>query len=320
MFLDRNFSFEHSESLLTAGGSSCPYDANNADMIHSSLAPFESLLQGISSRFDIEKRYQPSVACSTVAAAIYSILRLSAEAKTYAMASNDEDFWHVVTDVFRDRVMLSTTLSSLTSNSKDLLHAMELTKAVESFEQGLCEKDAMSCQSLKLYLSLMSAFGECLHMNIISVALKRLPDERRAISESLKICIATLTAGRRPIFFSKYISAYVKATLENVIVFLGKNQFLLPRSLADLPSALKISGAENEIMKLSLKIEDRIINALTTFQLKNITRVELDLLYMSPSIIESFSYVAQNWDVDSSELQVLLIFLLISLNIDGNSN
>jgi hypothetical protein len=299
-FLNRNFS----ESALISQGSSNLCDSSSADRIHAYLAPFESILRGIISRYGEEGKYQyqQRLSWETMVAAIYSALSLLAEAKTYAMASDREDFWYIVTDVFRNRVMISTGLSPLIG--KNFLNQLESTKAVELFEEGLCREDNANGQSIKLYLSVMAALGESIHINTITELLKRHSDECGAISESLQICIDVLTAGHRRIFFTKHITAYVKATLENVTGFLNRNQFLLPRSLANLPNALKVSGAEGEIMNYKRRIEDRIINVLTTFHFKNITRVELDLLYRSPSIIDSFNQVARNWDVDSSELKV----------------
>jgi hypothetical protein len=300
--------------IFRAGSDLC--DLSSADKIYAYLAPFESIVRGIISRFNEEKKYDRRIAFQAVVTAIYGALRLLAEAKTYAMVFEREKFWHVVTDVFLNRVVISTGLSPLIG--QDFLHQLELTKAVESFEETLYREDIMSSPSVKLYLSVMVVLGESINSNTMTHLLKRYPnDEYRAISESLEICINVLTAGHGRKFFTKYITAYVKASLENVIGFLNKNQFILPRSLALLPDALKVSGAEGEIMDNKRKIEDRIINVLTTFQLKNITKLELDLLYRSPSIIDSFNHVARKWDVDSSELLVLLnLFCIDQMKID----
>lgn len=301
-FLERNFS----ESALISQGVSNLYDLSSGDGIYAYLAPFESIIRGIMSRFDEEGKYQyqQGLSWETLVAAIYGAFSLLAEAKAYAMASDREDFWYIVTDIFRNRVMISTGLSPLIG--RKFLRQLESTKTVEFFEEGLCREDTTSGQSIKFYQSVMSALGESIHINIITELLKRHSDECEAISESLQICIDVLTAGHRRTFFTKHITAYVKANLENVIAFLNKNQFLMPRSLANLPNALNVSGAEGEITDYKRRIEDRIINVLTAFYFKNITRVELDLLYRSPSIIDSFNQVARNWDVDSSELKVFL--------------
>jgi hypothetical protein len=303
ILLDRYFTEESVSSRSTRG-----------EIVLAYLSPLLALLEGVAAqglefsqtrRFSQDDRLEVSVG-----SVMFDVFQLSLKAKAYADVCDKMDITRDIAAAVRDKVFTSKKIQECLPMIANCAFINQVfRKSTGVFEENLSSGASGAAQSgALLYFSLVSGFGEAVHQRSLFTAHQK-SQGQHAMNTMLVRCMALTFLDQEPLHVNQYVVSFLNATFHFLVESLRKDQYSLPDGLALLPSKLKSALAKRasyicqpeffRVIERYLQLfEEQIMNILTAFNAKSISKEDLNRLDKSPQILESLNKIADSWGLE----------------------
>ena len=323
ILLDRYFT---AESVTAESGTE--------DVVMTYLSPLIALLEGIAAQgmeFNQSRRsLRDDKLEGSLASIVFDILQLSIKAKVYAEVSDNINTTEEISEAIRDKVFASKNIQDcLPMIANCAFSNPGFRKGVGVFEEKVLSGSSGAGESgVRLYFSLLSGFGEAVHKRSLFTSQKK-THGKLVMDTVLLRCLALTFLDLEPLHVNHYVVSYLAATFKYLIESLVKDQYSFPDCLARLPSKLKSALSRKSsyichpeffrIIEIYLGLfEEQIMNILTAFNCKSISKDDLNRLDKSPEILHSLNKIAQKWGLEVCRLSncfLCLSSLYLSLSL-----
>ena len=294
-------------------------DCTRRDAVIAYLEPIGVLLDGIVS---VALTHGSSDADNlSLARAILDALQLPSKTTVFAAVINDADIWLEAKTVTRDILFQTKKMQECFPRFINIaFYSQAIRREQEALDGKLRaenEKGIGEYSLSSLSLSLLSAFGEAVHHQDVVVSYRKV-NTQEALSVMLKNCRSRVFEDRdEAVYVNQYVMSYLAATFDYILDSLRKDQYSFPESFDTLPAKMKavIKGSKSSncdpqfliLVEMYLDLfEEQILNTLTAFNAKKISKKELDRLDQSPHILRILEKIAHSWELQVREISSLL--------------
>jgi hypothetical protein len=288
--------------------------SSRGEIVMAYLSPLLALLEGVAAQgleFEqagrIPQDYRLEVSLASV---MFDVFQLPLKAKAYADVCDKMDLTRDIAEAVRDKVFTSKKiLECLPALANCAFMNQVFRRSVGVLEEEILSGESGAAQSgALLYFSLLKGFGESVHQRSFFTAHSKTHGQH-AMNTILVRCIALTFLDQEPLHVNHYIVSFLDATFLFLLESLRNDQYSLPDSLALLPSILKKALSKRAsyichpeffllIERYLRLIEEQVMNILTAFNAKSISKEDLHRLCKSPQILESLNKIADSWGLE----------------------